>query len=175
MKWLAGIAAAFRAASWMKSVAGWASWIPGAGPIAGAIGAAASFVVVVIKAFFEGLSICFANPVVFLVVAAAFAGGLWQGIRWDAHKVEVARSEVAALKKRNADAQAEAEARLEKAHAARNAAEEAAKSVEDRDGRNRAELRRLRALAKPATPAAGGSWMSGFPALFKADDAPKPR
>ena len=66
--------------------------------LSGATKAAGSFFVATLKAFFEGLSICVANPVVFLVIAAAFGGGVWAGIDWDRHKVETIGASMTALR-----------------------------------------------------------------------------
>lgn len=52
------------------------------------------FVVATVKKFIEGLSIALANPAVFLIIAGAFIGGLWQGIEWDKHKVDAARTKL---------------------------------------------------------------------------------
>jgi hypothetical protein len=131
----AGVIAALKGATWISKIAGFASLIPGAGPIAAAVKAGADLLVTVIKAFFEGLTICFANPVVFTVIAAAFAGGLWQGVEWEKHKVEVARAETKALQKANRDADEDSKRRLAGANEARIAAEKAAKDAEDRAAR----------------------------------------
>lgn len=172
----AGIIAAFKGAAWVSKFAGVATLIPGAGPIALAVKAAADFLMLAIKGFFNGLTIAFANPTVFLIVAAAFAGGLWQGIKWDAHKVEVARSDTESIKRANRDADADSRRRLDAANKARIAAEETAKAAEDRADRARADAKRLRntAVAKPVVSgdAAKGSWLSGIPALSKFGGAP---
>lgn len=72
--------------------------IPIMDTLSGATKAAGGFFVATLKAFFEGLSICVANPVVFLVIAAAFSGGVWAGIDWDRHKVEAAAAAMAGLR-----------------------------------------------------------------------------
>ena len=72
--------------------------IPIISTLSGATKAAGEFFVATLKAFFEGLSICVANPVVFLVIAAAFGGGVWAGIDWDRHKVETAVAATTAMR-----------------------------------------------------------------------------
>jgi hypothetical protein len=138
--------------------------------------AAADFIVLIIKKFFEGLTICFANPVVFMVIAAAFAGGLWQGVEWNKHKVEVARAETESIKRANKDADNDSRRRLDAANKARIEAETAAKAAEDRADRARADAKRLRSVVapKPDVPsdAPKGSWLSGIPALSKFGGAP---
>lgn len=71
------------------------SFVPGMGVAAGALTAVYNAIAGLIKAFFEGVSICLANPVVFTVIAATFGGGVWAGIDWDRHKVEKIRQQAA--------------------------------------------------------------------------------
>jgi hypothetical protein len=70
--------------------------IPGGGIVAALAGGASAIAKAagnVVKAFFDGITISIANPVVFLIIGSAFVGGLWQGVEWDKHKVEAARSQ----------------------------------------------------------------------------------
>lgn len=139
--------------------------LAGAGAFRRALSAVWRGVCGLVSALFEGFSICLANPVVFLVIALTFGGGVWAGIDWNRHTVEVANAKVASLKKQWKDADADAERRLATALAAREAATLAAKENEDRAARAAADAARLRArLAKQPAPApSGGSsvpWLS---------------
>lgn len=160
-----------------KSALGLASLVPGVGPAAGVVSAVLAAVGALIRAFFEGLSICLANPVVFLVIASAFGGGVWAGIDWDKHKIEVANAKVAAVHKQWKDADEQSERRLAGAMAARKAAEEAAKAMEDRAARAAADAQRLRGkLAKQPAPApASGSSVQWFPSVLGGDGPAAPK
>ena len=136
-------------------------------PAVGIFSAVWGALVAVVKAFFEGISICFANPVVLTVLVVAFGGGVWAGIDWSKHKVEVANAKVTALQQQWKEAEDTSERRLGAAMAAREAAEKAAKENEDRAAAAAATARRLRgklASQSPASPASGQGvqWFSSI-------------
>lgn len=149
--------------------------IPGAGIVSAVLGALAA----VVRAVFEGISICVANPVVLTVVAVAFAGGVWQGIRWDLHKVEAANAKVLALQQQWKEAEDSAERRLSGAMAARKAAEDTAKMEAERAARASAaaaraaaDAQRMRKLSsQPSASSPAGSGVPWFQTLFGADGA----
>lgn len=131
-------------------------------------------------AFFEGISVCVSNPVVLTVVAVAYAGGVWQGIRWDLHKVRVANAKVQEIQQQWKAAEDAAERRLAGAMAARKTAEEAAKAESERAAaaasaaaRAAADARRMRdKLGKQSDASGGGQGMSWLSTLFPPDGQP---
>lgn len=170
------ILALLKGLSWLSKFGGWFSLIPGFGPVASIASTVAGLAVTAVKAFFEGLTIAFAHPVVWLVVFTAFCGGLWSGIEWDRHKVEVRDAQIHRLAAEKAEAFADAQRRLATAHKARIAAEEASKAADDRESRAAADARRLRAaLAKQKPADSGGPGLSGILSLSKSDGSPKPK
>lgn len=158
---------------------GLVSMVPGVGPVVGAMSAVLGALAAVVRAFFEGLSICVANPVVLLVIAATFGSGVWAGIDWDRHKVEVANAKVTSLQQEWKQAEDESSRRLAGAMEARKAAEEAAKENEARAARAAADAdaakRRVRILAAKSNPASAPSdrsSVSWLPSLFGGDKSP---
>ena len=75
------------------------SFIPG-GQVVGILSAVGSALAALAKALFEGISVALANPVVFLIVALGFGGGLWEGLRWQQSRVDAAHAAVIAANAR---------------------------------------------------------------------------
>lgn len=142
--------------------------VPGAGIVSAVLGALAAAV----RAFFEGISICVANPVVLTVLVVTFGGGVWAGIDYTKHKVEVANAKVTTLQEQWRSAENDAERRLASAMAAREAAEKAAKENEERAARAAADARRLRKLAsQPSASPASGSGVPWLSSVFGTNGA----
>lgn len=141
--------------------------IPG-GQIAGALAAVVGLVGKFFKALIDGVTVAIANPVVFTIVAIGFCAGVYEGIRWDKHKIEAARREVATMKEQWAQADERNKREIERAKEARNEAEERAKAAEAERARIAgAAARRVRQPAAPATaPAAAGPGVFPFQKLF---------
>lgn len=162
---IAGIVAWVKALGLMARLSGWVSVIPALGPL-GILSAAWRALAAVCTAFFEGISICVANPVVLTVIVVAFGGGVWAGIDFTKHKVEVANANVTTIKRQWKDADDAAERRLASAMAAREAAEKAAKENEERAARAAADARRLRKLASQSSASpdhgSGVPWLSSL-------------
>lgn len=121
-----------------------------------------------VKSVLNGLQEVIAHPATLTIVALAFCGGLYEGVRWSKGKVEIARAETAALKKQWADAEAKDKRLFDDAQKARAEAEERAKLAEERAGKLAGTAaRRVRQPATPA-PASAGAGQSVFalPKLF---------
>lgn len=118
-----------------------------------------------LKGIFDGVAVCIANPVVFIILGMTFVAGLYEGTRWNMGKVVAARQEVARMKEDWKRADAEAQAKLEKALADADRAEKAARAAATRAGIGNAQRMR------PATPApaSSGPSLSWFPSLPKSN------
>lgn len=142
------------------------SFIPG-GQVVGVL---AKFAMVVVKAVVDAVTVALANPIVFLIVAAGFCFGLYEGVKWDAHKIDAANARTAALTKEWKDANEINQRDVAAALDARKAAEDRARQFEaDAVAKKIAdEIKRGAARAvvaqrvrdKPATPAASASGWS---------------
>lgn len=109
-------------------------FVPG-GQVVGIWTAIVSFLGAVFKAVMEGLSVCIANPVVFVVMGLVFVVGLYEGVRWDHRKVVAARAEVAEMKEAWKRADEESTIRYDKAIAAAKKAEDDARAWANSVGR----------------------------------------
>ena len=109
-------------------------FVPG-GQVVGIWTAIVSFLGAVFKAVMEGLSVCIANPVVFVVMGLVFVAGLYEGVRWDHRKVVAARAEVAEMKEAWKRADEESTIRYDKAIAAAKKAEDDARAWANSVGR----------------------------------------
>lgn len=161
---LTGVLAKLTASSWMTWLA---AFVPG-GQIVGVLGSIVGLIGKVIKAVIDGITVSIANPVVFTIVGIAFAGGLYEGVRWDKHKIEAANARTAALEKKWKDDLADQTRRLNDANAARIAAEEASKAIEGNAAARAAagsSAARQRVRTKP-TPAAAQPGSSLLPQWF---------
>ena len=118
-----------------------------------------------LRGIFDGVAVCIANPVVFIILAMTFLAGLYEGTRWNMGKVVAARQEVARMKDEWKRADAEAQAKLEKALADADRAEKAARAAATRAGAGNGQRMRTPAPA----PAAPGPSLSWFPSLPKSD------
>lgn len=138
--------------------------IPGVGPVVGILSSLFGLLCSAAKAVFDGFTIALANPVVFALMAAVFAGGVYEGIRWDAAKVRDANAKLSQMRREWETANAAAEARLAEAMAARETAEKTAARANRALARVPASDGVRNGNAKPPTPAKSGSslpWFSG--------------
>lgn len=115
-----------------------------------------------IKGIIEGITVCIANPVVFLILAITFIGGVYEGTRWNAKKLDVARQEITRMKAEWKRANEEQQARLDRALADADRAEKAARAAAVKSGAGDARRVRSPAPAPPAPAGSGLSWVSPF-------------
>ena len=143
------------------------SFIPG-GQILGIVGAIGKFISALVKAVVEAITVALANPAVFLIVAAGFGFGLYEGIRWDAHKVAVAQGKIDAIHKEWTDANAANKRDVDAALAARKEAEDLARKVEKEAKAAAVRAADAQRVRKPAvaTPANSTGWsLPGVPVV----------
>ena len=156
------------------------AFLPGIGPIVSIAGGWLAAIVGYIPKFiawtFEDISDAFKNPqrllVRFIFALAILGVGVWQGIKWDHHKLEAANQKIATMVAERNKANADAEARVAAAEKARKAAESAAR-VSVRQVPTTAvvpaapaakRVHRPKPKAKPADSC--GSGLFGLPPLF---------
>ena len=143
------------------------NFIPG-GQIVGIFGAVAKAVAALIKAAVEAVTVMLANPVVFLAVGVAFGFGVYEGIRWDAHKVKVAQEKIDAIHIQWAQANESNRRDVDAALAARRDAEDLAKKVEAESKRaaaRAADAQRVRKPVSAPAPVATGWSLPGVPVV----------
>ena len=142
------------------------SFIPG-GQILGIFSAVAKFVSALIRAVVDAVTVALANPAVFLIVAAGFGFGLYEGIRWDAHKVAVAQGKINAIHAEWKQANETNKRDVDAALAARKEAEDLARKVEKEAKAaavRAADAQRVRKSA--AAPANSTGWsLPGVPVV----------
>lgn len=142
------------------------NFIPG-GQIVSIFGAVVKAVSALIKAAVEAVTVMLANPVVFLAVGLAFGFGVYEGVKWDAHKVKVAQDKIDAIHIQWAQANDANKRDVDAALAARKDAEDLAKRIEAESKRAAARAAAERVRNKPATaaPVATGWSLPGVPVV----------
>lgn len=144
--------------------------IPYIGPALGIIGSLIGLVFSFLRWLLKDIEDAFREPPRLLVrltcLIAVLAVGVWQGIKWDAHKVEKVRAEIAQMTQAWKDKDDEDR---RKAAAARAAREEAERKVAEELAAPPPAVR-VQPKRKPASPPPKpeSSLFGGFPSLFGA-------
>lgn len=140
--------------------------IPVIGPALSIVGAGFGLLVSFVRWLFKDIEDAFREPqrlaVRMVCLLAVLAFGVYEGIKWDAHKVAAARAEVAQMKQ---DWRAKDEEDARKADAAKKAREEAeaaARAASPAPTAAPVVRKRKPAAAAKSQP----SVFSGFPSLF---------
>ena len=145
--------------------------IPG-GQVIGLIGAVARGVAALVAAIVEAVTVTLANPVVFLIVALGFGVGVYEGVRWQHHRVAVVKAELDAKNAEWKRANEAEKTRTSEALKAQTEAEALAKAVEDKAKQPVARApasgqpRRVRERAAPTAPDQPGWSLPGVQAVF---------